>query len=691
METLAVNVTGKTRQEKLNGRDYIVAPLTLIVPGVLRGSKGSLYYPQDEVTKDPSVWNSIPIVVYHPTVNGNAVSARDPDVLNKCQVGFVFRANGKSGKLKAEGWFDVELTREIDERVLNALESETEMELSTGLFLDRYPAEEGAVYNGVEYDYVTANYRPDHLAVLPDQIGACSLKDGCGLMVNQLSLNASLVTLNSSSNSGWEVMLVANKLSLDETERAVSKAFYKAHPTTYDSNGHLKDHCWILAIYDNYFIYSENEELYRQSYSISGGTVTLGEESEKVEKVVKYVPSTTTNRFEPQTFEEVLVAKLTQNERNGIIEDLVKNCDCWKDAGDKEVLSGFSDDKLVNLKENLVKSKQLVEVANAAVSGVRDGDTELRINPTTGRWEKRKVQADDDKTVAGNKKTEKDPAEDAKPARAASRTQTEDEPVAANRRSRPQTVDEYIRSAPASLRDQLETTLRTAQLVEQREKDRIVSEILVNVAEPDRPTQREWLMEQSVDQLQRMYNIMPKAPAKDTSDRPKAVTNKRRRNDEEDDDKLGLPTYNWHEVGSKGGSEAPSTNSSHAQIDNDDVLMSDDDYLRNLPPHIRNKFQSALLIEEQERRKLIDEVVSNASLEDDQEAQLIKALNNKNLEELRLLAKISNKPDSPRQRSWFGAAAPAPAVNLSKTSSNDTSEDILPPPSYNWHEANGKN
>jgi hypothetical protein len=31
---------------------------------------------------------------------------------------------------------------------------------------------------------VARNYRPDHLAVLPDQRGACSLTDGCGVMVN---------------------------------------------------------------------------------------------------------------------------------------------------------------------------------------------------------------------------------------------------------------------------------------------------------------------------------------------------------------------------------------------------------------------------------------------------------------------------------------------------------------------------
>ena len=55
MEQVLVNLTGMVRHETLNGRDHIVAPLSLIVPGVLDGSRGPLYYPPEEVAKDPSV------------------------------------------------------------------------------------------------------------------------------------------------------------------------------------------------------------------------------------------------------------------------------------------------------------------------------------------------------------------------------------------------------------------------------------------------------------------------------------------------------------------------------------------------------------------------------------------------------------------------------------------------------------
>ena len=48
METVVANFSGKARRETWDGREYLVAPATLIVPGVLNGSQGPLFYPPDE-------------------------------------------------------------------------------------------------------------------------------------------------------------------------------------------------------------------------------------------------------------------------------------------------------------------------------------------------------------------------------------------------------------------------------------------------------------------------------------------------------------------------------------------------------------------------------------------------------------------------------------------------------------------
>ncbi len=185
METLAANYrASKARRETMHGREYVVAPLTLIVPGVLNGSNGPLYYPADEVSKDPAVWNGVPLVAYHPEAGK---SGRDPEVFGRDGLGHVYRTRFVNGKLRAEGWFDVEAVRNRDKtlppdaRILPRLEAGRPIELSTGLFTRNEPAPDGSTFNGRSYVAVARNYKPDHLAVLPDQAGACSLKDGCGV------------------------------------------------------------------------------------------------------------------------------------------------------------------------------------------------------------------------------------------------------------------------------------------------------------------------------------------------------------------------------------------------------------------------------------------------------------------------------------------------------------------------------
>lgn len=190
MERVVANITGKARREKLNGREYLVAPTTLIVPGVLNGSQGKLFYPPEDVAKNPRVWNGMPLIGYHPTHNGEHVSGRDPVVLDKSWLGSFFRATA-NGKLAGESWFDEVLTKNFDKtlppalQLVPRLERGDPIEVSTGLYTENEPAPPGATHNGNTYDFIARNYQPDHIAVLPDMVGACSVRDGCGVNVNE--------------------------------------------------------------------------------------------------------------------------------------------------------------------------------------------------------------------------------------------------------------------------------------------------------------------------------------------------------------------------------------------------------------------------------------------------------------------------------------------------------------------------
>jgi hypothetical protein len=196
---LIINKIGQVRRKTFEGRRFLVADMTILRPQVLNGSQGALYYPPDQVSANPGVWNHTPLVIYHPTdANGNNITARSPETLERVKVGYVFNDNWDGEKRTAEAWFDEEKLI----RVENALKSDKPgyvpvyprllsnepIELSTGLFTDNYIATNGAQAFGKAYSHIAKNYRPDHLAILPDQKGACSVKDGCGVNNSEVEI-----------------------------------------------------------------------------------------------------------------------------------------------------------------------------------------------------------------------------------------------------------------------------------------------------------------------------------------------------------------------------------------------------------------------------------------------------------------------------------------------------------------------
>jgi hypothetical protein len=180
------------RNEILEGREYLVVPMVMLTEGVHRGSNGAMLYPADELGKTPCVWNMKPLVVNHPENNGEGLSACDPVVAEKYKVGLIMNTEfDDRNRLKAEAWLEVERANKVDPRIMAAVENQRMMELSTGVFVDKDFVE--GEFNGKHYDAIARNYRPDHLALLPDKKGACSIDDGAGFIRNQAEDNPELV------------------------------------------------------------------------------------------------------------------------------------------------------------------------------------------------------------------------------------------------------------------------------------------------------------------------------------------------------------------------------------------------------------------------------------------------------------------------------------------------------------------
>jgi hypothetical protein len=216
MRKILTNTILETRKETLNGREFLVAPITLLVPGILNGSHGPLLYPPEEVQNSVKKWCGVPIVVYHPTYNGEPISARTPQgAVNT--VGVLYNCV-YNGKLIAEGWFDVELLRRTDIRVYEAIINKNKVEVSTGLYT------KNVINENYEYPVATS-FEPDHLAILPDQIGACSVEDGCGVnnsKGNKMNKNTLIDKLIANSCC-WEEedRTVLSSLKLEKLKRLV--------------------------------------------------------------------------------------------------------------------------------------------------------------------------------------------------------------------------------------------------------------------------------------------------------------------------------------------------------------------------------------------------------------------------------------------------------------------------------------
>ncbi|MBN1555883.1 MAG: hypothetical protein JXA11_14160 [Phycisphaerae bacterium] len=90
----------------------------------------------------------------------------------------LFGTNFDGEKLKASAWLDPDRLQAVDARVFSALQKGNPVGVSTGLmgFDDGEKTADGAI--------VLSGIAPDHLAILPDQKGACSLADGAGLLKN---------------------------------------------------------------------------------------------------------------------------------------------------------------------------------------------------------------------------------------------------------------------------------------------------------------------------------------------------------------------------------------------------------------------------------------------------------------------------------------------------------------------------
>lgn len=163
---------------------------SIVVPGVmaLAGVMNRALLPREEIEKSVTAWNGIPLVLRHPMKDGVHVPMATPGA-NTVQIGYVTNVRLDGLKLRADYCFDSDALTRIPEggALVTRLKSGQMLEQSTAYKHD-FVSNTG-IHNGRAYDGIQRNIEPDHVAILPDQLGACSIYDGCGV----LQVNASIM------------------------------------------------------------------------------------------------------------------------------------------------------------------------------------------------------------------------------------------------------------------------------------------------------------------------------------------------------------------------------------------------------------------------------------------------------------------------------------------------------------------
>lgn len=354
---LTANVAGPGRTETLMGRSYRVVPATLVRSQVLHNNIGACYLAAEDITPEwAEMANGAPVVIDHPTRNGKATSAREPEVLNERGVGALYRTRAQSGALKAEVFLAEDLAGENDElaAILHRLDAGETVELSTG-----FPAVgeevEGGVHNGESYELRLYPTGFDHLAVFADKVGACSTDDGCGLGVLNEDAEAAASGLASRIWAHLRALVTEqqdDEWSLDDLRDAVHEALKIAFGA---------DDRWVYIeeLFEDSVVYGIDEDggerkLFRAPYAADpeAREATLGE-SVEVEKITEFVPvaENESGATGLQARHEYLAIHEAPQEGDTMkrAELIAALCGCDDVAFRKETLEAMNDEELAHV------------------------------------------------------------------------------------------------------------------------------------------------------------------------------------------------------------------------------------------------------------------------------------------------------------------------------------------------------
>ena len=300
-----VDTEAKVRRETFDEVEHLVVPVIAAKEMVMNG----LFYPAEEFKGWVSTWNGVPVPVRHPQVNGLHVSAKSPRIHEQNNIGWFYNVEfTKDNKLKGEIWLNLDKVEKLKHMgIVEKFEKGEIVEVSTGLFSNI--EDKKGTFNGVPYDGIVRHIRPDHLALLPDEIGACSIKDGCGAMKNNCECEEPK-TITDKFNKA--LRLVGDKLGLSVNKDSYTEIQSKVVNALHEMSKGI-DYLFIIDIFDTEVIYDKGNTLYKQSYIIQDGKAVLGDDTQEVVRKTTYTPIIKSNEANIKGDESMDKSELVQS------------------------------------------------------------------------------------------------------------------------------------------------------------------------------------------------------------------------------------------------------------------------------------------------------------------------------------------------------------------------------------------
>ena len=452
MERITANIDGQVRTQVFDGRAHLVMPVVLMVEGVHTGSSGMpTYYSPEELMASVQLWNGVVVPVFHPQNEmGESISANQPDVIEECVVGRLFNVHfdENGNKLRGDIYLDPEKTRRISAELLDAIRGNANIEVSTGLYFD--DNHESGDWNGEHFEVRAINIHPDHLALLPGRVGACSWEDGCGVRANQNKKGDMRVSGNTQQDAGMlEKLKVFAKqfaalfgLTTQEASHEDIRGQLQAQLDAMDNIGWFH---YVRDIYDNYFIYEARyrgdnpsdevvagaQKFYQRGYDIGDDEqVTMKDGPVEVREERKWVALSAQTDNKADNNKQSTHEEESNMDRKEVIDGLIANEKNKFCEDDREWLDSLKEERLA------------------------------KIAPCTNEQPPPEKEPEKAPEAEPEKKPESTPEPERKP-------EDNKEPV---------TVDEYVAKAPKDVA----SFLKRAVAAENAKKDEIVKELVAN-------------------------------------------------------------------------------------------------------------------------------------------------------------------------------------------------------------------